>query len=70
MGTPSYSTIDERVKMFMFARWITTNYSNEDLNKADTDWWAEQLNYFNNIIYPEYLSNGSVEETRYFLINK
>lgn len=56
------------VKMFMFARWIAAEYEGI-LNSQEGPWWVEQLNHFEAIVYPEYIRNGSVEETRVYLTN-
>lgn len=37
------------------------------LNSADGKWWAGQLMYFNDIVYPNYKNNGSVKATQEFL---
>jgi hypothetical protein len=52
----------------MFARWIATQYEGI-LNSQEGPWWVEQLNHFEAIVYPEYIRNGNVEETRLYLTN-
>lgn len=80
--------MEEQIKMFMFARWISTCYADDHLdknmkhctqegfdsttqisvlNRENGYWWKEQLNHFNEVVYPNYLKNGSVEDTRKFL---
>lgn len=91
MGTIAYENIEERVKMFLFGRWISTCYADYHLddnmkgqsdegydpknaicclNRESGDWWAKQLNHFNDVVYPNYLENGTVENARHFLIDK
>jgi len=76
------------VKMFLFARWISTCYADEHvddkmlsqhefgfnqenslsvLNREDGKWWKKQLIYFNEIVYPNYIKNKTVENTEKFL---
>jgi hypothetical protein len=83
--------LPDNVKMFLFARWISTCYADEHLdqekrpstlpgfntsqaisvlNREDGYWWKEQLEFFNNTVWPKYLSNGTVEDTVNFLNNK
>jgi hypothetical protein len=56
----------DEVKMFMFARWLAMCYEGV-LNKENGYWYKEQLEHFNKVIWPQYLENGSVEETLKFL---
>ena len=55
------------VKMFLFGRWMSINYSTDILNSEDGYWWKEQLNFFNEIVYPNYIKNGTVDNTKRFL---
>lgn len=76
------------IKMFLFARWISTCYAdelldskmryttNEDfdrttamsaLNRESGEWWKEQLKYFNMVVYPNYIKNGSAQNCKEFL---
>jgi len=67
----------EDVKMFLFARWMATCYAETTLNNLPEElsvlniesgtWWKERLKYFNNIVYPNYLINKTVEKTSNFL---
>lgn len=60
--------MEDKVKMFLFGRWIATCYEGI-LNSEDGLWWAKQLKHFNEIVYPNYIENGSVESTTKFLDN-
>jgi len=69
----------ENVRALLFARWMATCYSNETdiyggvastLNTSDGYWWRDKLNYFNNVVYPNYVKNGSVEDAYKFLIEE
>lgn len=61
------------VKMFLFARWISTCYADTEvdglsvLNAESGEWWKSQLNYFNEMVYPNYVENGTVEDTKEYL---
>ena len=63
----------ENVKMFLFARWISTCCADVHidgmsvLNKESGEWWKKQLEYFNETVYPNYLENKTVEDTKKFL---
>lgn len=37
------------------------------LNRVDGKWYFEQLKHFNEVVYPNYLKNGSVESAKEFL---
>lgn len=39
------------------------------LNRVDGEWWKLRLMYFNDIIYPNYERDGSVETANEFLKN-
>lgn len=58
--------MEDNVKMFLFGRWIATCYEGV-LNKEDCYWWAKQLKHFNEVVYPNYVENGSAESTAKFL---
>lgn len=58
MLTREYNT-----RMFLFSRWITTNYPTEILNTQPGQWWKDQIYYFNDKVFPEYLKNGSFYNT-------
>jgi len=66
-------TKTENVKMFLFARWISTCYADTELNglsvlNAESGyWWRDKLEYFNNVVYPNYLENKTVKDTKKFL---
>lgn len=83
--------IDNNVKMFLFARWISTCYadihldskmkSEHDegfnpgeaisvLNRENGEWWKTRLEYFNSQVYPNYVKNNTVKNTKKFLIKK
>lgn len=55
------------VKMFLFARWMGTCYATHTLNSEDGYWWADKLNHFNEEVYPNYVENGAIEDTKKFL---
>jgi hypothetical protein len=55
----------EDVKMFLFARWVCVNYGSV-LNTKKGDWYKEQIKHFNNFVYPNYIKNGTVKETKLF----
>lgn len=84
-------TLNERVKMFLFARWMSTCYADEHiddnmnhqssfkytqkdgmsvLNRESGYWWQEQLNHFNDVVYPNYVENGTVKDSKEFLSGK
>jgi len=37
------------------------------LNRENGEWWKEQLIYFNETVYPNYIKNGTVKNTKEFL---
>jgi hypothetical protein len=37
------------------------------LNRESGEWYKEQLKYFNESVYPNYVENGSIENTINFL---
>jgi len=37
------------------------------LNRETGYWYKEQLKHFNDVVYPNYIKNGSVEDTKKFL---
>lgn len=55
-------SVEEEVKMVLFARWMATLYSSETLNNQDSFWYRTQVRQFNETVYPNYIKNGSVEE--------
>lgn len=76
------------VKMFLFARWISTCYADTHLdsnmksendlgfnpksaisvlNRESGNWYKKQLIHFNNTVYPNYVANGTVNNTEEFL---
>lgn len=65
--------IENDVKVLLFARWILTCYGDTEkdgisvLNAESGEWWKKQLKYFNGIVYPNYLENGTVEDTEKYL---
>ena len=56
------------VKTFLFARWMAINFESL-LNAQSGYWWKERLLWFNLKIYPEYIRNDTVKETKEFLKN-
>jgi len=82
------ATLNEKTKMFLFARWISMIYADEHLddnmkyqgdpdfnpkegmsvlNRESGNWWLEQLNHFNDVVFPNYIKNGSFEDTKDFI---
>jgi hypothetical protein len=78
----------DNVKMFLFARWISTCYADSHLDnnmKSEADegfksdvaisvlnresgyWYKKQLQHFNTVVYPNYIKNGTVKDTKQFL---
>jgi hypothetical protein len=55
----------EEVKMFLFARWMAVNYGGV-LNTERGKWYKQQIKHFNNVVYPNYIKNGTVEKTKIF----
>ena len=39
------------------------------LNVESGLWWKERLEFFNKIVYPNYLKNGNVDNAKNFLSN-
>ena len=37
------------------------------LNREDGYWYKKQLKYFNDVVYPNYVRNGSVDNIKKFL---
>jgi hypothetical protein len=62
--------IECNVKMFLFARWMVEQYSSATLNTEEGIWWKEQLIYFNEKVYPEYIKNGTLQDTLHFMDRK
>ena len=79
---------ESNLKMFLFARWISTCYADEHvddkmisqhekkynqknslsvLNRETGIWYKKQLKHFNEIVYPNYLKNDTVKNTKEFL---
>lgn len=54
------------LKMFLFARWIATNYEGI-LNEQDGQWWKDQLTHFNKVVFDNYIKNGSAKDALTFL---
>jgi len=55
----------EEVKMFLFTRWIAVNYA-DVLNTEKGEWYKQQIKHFNKVVYPNYIKNGMLEETKLF----
>lgn len=54
-------TASERTKLkqFWFVRWITLCYAGEvSFNEVSGNWYAEQLAYFNKVVYRNYLKQA------------
>jgi len=62
--------IDEKVKAFLFARWMATCYSDRDLNESNGNWWAERLSHFERVVLVNYIENGTYLNTLVFLKEK
>jgi len=65
-------------QMFLFARWMATLYADTHshacdgmsvLNIENGEWWKDKLEYFNKVVYPNYVENNTVKETNKFLNN-
>jgi hypothetical protein len=75
------------VKMFLFARWISTCYADTHIDKEkrklydigydsstslsvltmeDGHWYKKQIQHFNEVVYPNYIKNGSVKDAKQF----
>lgn len=88
VGGTKIFKMEERVKMFLFARWISTCYADTHLdenkkcehdegfkasesisvlNREDGYWWKKQLKHFNDVVYPNYIKNGTVDNANKFL---
>ncbi len=37
------------------------------LNRTDGLWWAEKIKHFNDVVYPNYIKNGSAKDAENFL---
>jgi hypothetical protein len=42
-------------------------YDSNTLNTESGEWWKERLNDFNETVYPNYVENGTVEDTEEYL---
>lgn len=40
------------------------------LNRETGYWYKEQLKHFNDVVYPNYIKNGTIENTKQFLVIK
>lgn len=60
---------ENTVRMFLFARWISICYDSSILNTESGEWWKKQLDHFNEKVYPNYVENGTVEDTEEYLNN-
>jgi len=79
---------NDKVKMFLFARWMATCYADEHcdekmvdqhtpgfdpstamcvLNREKGQWWKDQLEHFEKVVYPNMRKNGSAFESYKFL---
>jgi len=54
--------IEVEVRILLFSRWLILNYSNEELNNENSLWFKSQLQHFNDVVYPNYIKNGTVKE--------
>ena len=59
-----------KIKMYLFARWITSCYSQDEINEQPGIWWKEQLNWFEKQIMPQYRKNGTLDNCKLFLSNR
>lgn len=59
-------SVEEKTKMFLFGRWMSTCYSTTELNQSDGKWWSIQLKHFVDVVFPEYVRNGSYDEALQF----
>ena len=55
-----------KLKAFWFSRWLATNYEGF-LNKEKGNWYAKQLKYFEDKVFPQWLvestKNGDLTNT-------
>lgn len=67
------AALSENTKAFLFARWISMCYADTKvdgisvLNLEKGQWYKEQLQHFNEVVYPNMKKSGTVTETRSFL---
>lgn len=54
--------LDDKMRYIDFDR--TTAMS--VLNRENGNWYKEQLKQFNDVVYPNYVKNGTVENTKIF----
>lgn len=54
--------IEEQVKMVLFARWMATQFDGQIMMKEDSFWYRRQVIHFNEVVYPNYIKNGSVKD--------
>lgn len=56
-------SIQEKSKMFLFARWIATCYSSYELNHENGRWWINTIKHFELEVFPNYIESGLYDET-------
>jgi len=56
--------------MFLFAKWMAMNYNSSEMNSSYGDWWKTQLKHFNKHVFPNYIENGTVKNTKKYLKKK
>jgi hypothetical protein len=57
--------IQENIKMFLFARYLIDN--NLIMSCPNDDWWKQQIKYFNENIYPDYVRTGNIKQIKKIL---
>jgi len=58
--------IDEKVKIFLFTRWMGMCYS-DVLNTKDGYWYLDKMKYFENVIIHNYIMNGTYQNAVNFI---
>lgn len=60
-------TAHEKAKIFLFARWVATNYSSTQLNAFSGMWWLSSMKHFEDIVLGNYRDNGLYADTVSFI---
>ena len=51
--------IHQEAKTILFSRWLTTNYTSQEMNSFVGIWWVQGYRYFDEMVFPNYKENGS-----------
>lgn len=57
----------DKAKAILFARWMSMTYSSSQLNENDGIWWLKAMKHFEKTVLPNYIENGSYDDTLLFL---